>query len=190
MVEFFEVIKQYFGEFLALIGVGSVSVSGIVIGLKAVIQKFTEKKTISKTATAVYEIFKAKFTEYEQKLTALAENNAQLKTVIDTVKTAVENNDSVPTELKAYITLILSQKGNEEMALEFEQIKSMLIAEAQKKHSEVIEANADVIVDTAEKIEATSTQITEAVVKADTVVKKATTKAKKVAKKETEVVYD
>ncbi|MDD3862253.1 MAG: hypothetical protein PHV79_00140 [Clostridia bacterium] len=190
MVEFFEIIKQYLGEFLALIGVGSVSIGGIVVGAKAWLQKIMEKKTISKTANAVFELFKNKFAEYEQKLTALAENNAQLKTVIDAIKTAVENNDSVPTELKAYITLILSQKGNEAMALEFEQIKSALIEEARNKHTEIMQANSETIIDTAEKIEATSTQIVEAVAEVDTTVKKVTTKAKKVAKKETEVVYD
>lgn len=190
VVEFFEVIKQYFGEFIALVGVGSVSIGGIVTGMKTMIQKITEKKTINKTASAIFEMFKNKFAEYEQKLTALAENNSQLKTVIDAIKIAVENNDSVPTELKAYITLILSQKGNEEMALEFEQIKSTLIAKAQQKRSEIIADNAEAIVDTAEKIEATSTQITKAVVEADTKVKNATTKAKKIAKKEAEVAYD
>lgn len=158
---FFEMLKTYFPQVLAVVGTASVSVTGVVAFIKSF---FESRKTIKKLSAHVDEKIKEaldseQLKEVMTKIETVIEENKLLKEAVAEIKSALSQNLSV--EMRAYIETILGQKGNESLALAYENIKSQLIEGAKTAINEAAVEHKDEVVETLEAVEETATEVAE-----------------------------
>ncbi len=157
---FFEMLKTYFPQVLAVVGTASVSVTGVVAFIKSF---FESRKTIKKLSAHVDEKIKEaldseQLKEVMTKIETVIEENKLLKEAVIEIKSALSQNS---VEMRAYIETILGQKGNESLALAYENIKSQLIEGAKTAINEAVVEHKEEVVETLEAVEETATEVAE-----------------------------
>lgn len=127
MTAIFEFIKSNFAEFIALFATLGVSVSGLYALVKKVVTIFTAKAKQVKQATYIksicLEVLAPLFLELKTQMTT---ENEYVNNYLDSLNAVLLEFQTY--DIRAYINTVLTQKGNEELRLSFEQAKSALIA--------------------------------------------------------------
>lgn len=148
MVELFEIIVNNPVEFLTGLGLSSASIYAIIMIFKGIIGLITKKSKKAKEllqqeqiASKVVEKLGGldNFMDNIAKLVIDKLTESQLYSNVLNLLNEIANKDDCPTEIKAYIETVLSQSGNEELYLLYEQAKSTLIESAKSNVNNIIE---------------------------------------------------
>lgn len=148
MVELFEIIVNNPVEFLTGLGLSSASIYAIIMIFKGIIGLITKKSKKAKELLQQEQIANKvveklggldNFMDNIAKLVIDKLTQSQMYKDIMNILIEISNKDDCPTEIKAYIETVLSQSGNEELYLLYEQAKSTLIENAKSNVNNIIE---------------------------------------------------
>ncbi len=133
MVELFQLIASKPLEFLAGLGLSSVTIYSIVSFIKFIIGRIAKKKNIAKEELKFEKLANLVIAKLGGVETFI--DNVAVKVIdkftpaINEIKellTKVENSEKCPVELKAYIETVLNAAGNKELLLAYQELKNQL----------------------------------------------------------------
>ena len=148
MVEIFQTILANPWEFIMGLGCSGATAYVVYAALKWIVSKVF-KKTLNKKQQAkdntLADLILNKLIGAESFLDVIAKRvidsftESQTYQMLKDILKSIKSSANCPVEVKAYINTILSQSGNEDLMLMYEQMKSGLIKASKEACEEIIE---------------------------------------------------